>query len=436
MSSTVVFNVSATTFVNQPVTVSLSGLIKPDATVTVVAGDNQATAFKQNVTFMPPLDFVGTSIINCDASDGNKIVISVLVIPKPSGAEPAEAKVRTQIRTTTMAGDPVEDRFWTITEDTGKIEGPMASYVPLKISKVKALGYEEEHPPEEVLVDSNSFFVCNGIGSWIELDLGQLYNISEINIRWRSSSSFSLAISKDKKTFSNIYQGRGIGISSIKMPGSDSIILFKITSMDNNMEIFYISVKGSPITPKPTATGAQAVLIHNSQIVSPGQLVTMDGSLSRGDITRYVWDHSSDPVVTLFNEKTPIASFIAPEVEEATTLQFTLTVVDRNGQYSKAESLIHIEATKKEKEKEKEKPPLQKLDDVKENPCCRSETDPDPILITDENSPFIDFCGDCGGSFQTQQDFDEHIPSCSGKGKKEDKDKDKETKKKGKKSSS
>ena len=73
----------------------------------------------------------------------------------------------------------------------------------------------------------------------------------------------------------------------------------------------------------------------------------MDGSQSRGDITKYVWDQNTSPTVLLFNADTAICSFVAPEVEKPTTLAFTLTIVDRNGQYSKADSLVHVKPTEK-----------------------------------------------------------------------------------------
>lgn len=73
MSSTTIRNIAAQASVNTPVTISLSGLVKPDATVEVKAGD--ATVFKQNITYMPPLDFVGQAVVECDSSDGNKVKI-------------------------------------------------------------------------------------------------------------------------------------------------------------------------------------------------------------------------------------------------------------------------------------------------------------------------------------------------------------------------
>lgn len=372
MSSTTIRNIAAQAFVNTPVTVSLSGLIKADATVEVKAGD--ATAFRQNVTYMPPLDFIGQSVVECDSSDGSKVMITISVVPKPAGSLPTYQKIRTQTRETTMAGLEVEDRFWKIVDDSGPIEGPAAAFVPLKIHKITCLGFEEGHEPEKTLLNDKEFFASyNGIGSWIQYDLGQLCDISETSITWKSQGNFVLNISADKKSFFKVYEGHGIAISRLifnKVQG----ILLKITSQSDIMEIYHIEVKGAPITPKPTQTGAQAVLERSSQIVEPGQLVIMDGSQSKGDIIRYVWDGLG---VQIFNSDKAISSFVAPDVEEPTTFQFSLTIVDRNGQYSKAESLVYVKPPLVKKvgpETWLDGKPLgiyAKLDKLyKENPCC------------------------------------------------------------------
>lgn len=342
MSSTTIRNIAAQASVNTPVTISLSGLVKPDATVEVKAGD--ATVFKQNVTYMPPLDFVGIAIVQCDASDGNKVEITINVVPKPSNLQPEEIPRRIQIRSTTMAGDPVEDRYWTIDSDTGRIEGPAAAYVPLRIHKITGAAYEEGYEPEKTIAPwvggyNETQYFAGITGSWIQLDLGQLCDISEVSITWKSQGNFILNISTDKKSFFKAYEGRGIGISRLILANVQGILL-KIVSQSDIMEIYHIEVKGAPITPKPTQTGAQAILARSSQIVEPGQLVTMDGSQSKGDIIRYVWD--SQGQVRLFNSDKAISSFVAPDVLLPTTLQFSLTIVDRNGQYSKAESLVYV----------------------------------------------------------------------------------------------
>lgn len=348
--STVILNIAATTTVNTPVTISLSGLIKPDASCEVITGT--ATAIRQNIMYVPASDFQGSDLVEVQCSDGNKVAITVAVVENKA-TKKQEQQIRTQTRQTSMAGRWPEDRFWTVTEDTGPIEGPSAAFVPLRIEKVTAMTFIEGHPPEHTIDgDPFTYYSTEGAGSWIQFDLGHLCNISEVDISWAQTGTFSLAISTDRKNMVNVYQGRGVGKTNIKMPNA-SAQLVKITSMSDFMEISDIVIKGSPSTPKPTATGAQAVLRHSSIVTEPGDLVIMDGTDSRGDIIRYVWDQNSSPTVQLFNDKTAVCSFVAPDVESPTTLQYSFTIVDRNGQYSKADILVHIKPKIEEKPKRK-----------------------------------------------------------------------------------
>lgn len=64
-----------------------------------------------------------------------------------------------------------------------------------------------------------------------------------------------------------------------------------------------------------------------------GDTVTLDGSNSSDNESAitYQWTQTTGPTVTLLNDTTEIASFVAPNVTEATTLDFTLTVTDTGG---------------------------------------------------------------------------------------------------------
>ena len=246
MTSTVVLNVSATTYQNTPVTVSLSGLIKPDAVVKVLSGT--ASVIRQNILYQPPYNFKGNDQVECEISDGNKILIAIAVIAKPVSIE-EKPQVRVQTRETSTPGDP-EDKYWTITKDTGPLEGAAPSPVPLRIHNITALNSIEDHPPENAIDGSKTtWFSAEGAGSWIQLDLGQICNVSELLITWDTSTDFSLAVSIDRKTMNTVYQGRSQPVTSIKMPKATAQLL-KITALGNFMGISDITVMGSPITPK------------------------------------------------------------------------------------------------------------------------------------------------------------------------------------------
>jgi hypothetical protein len=69
------------------------------------------------------------------------------------------------------------------------------------------------------------------------------------------------------------------------------------------------------------------------QRVVSGEQVVLDGSGSTpnigGKIRRYRWKQLSGPTVRLFAQKSPQASFVAPDVSHETVLRFRLTTHER-----------------------------------------------------------------------------------------------------------
>ncbi|MEJ2499471.1 MAG: PKD domain-containing protein, partial [Sulfurovaceae bacterium] len=74
------------------------------------------------------------------------------------------------------------------------------------------------------------------------------------------------------------------------------------------------------------------IVVHSNagenQGIHPGDLVTLQGSSSstfwNDRIISYQWKQISGPTVTLQNANSAVATFIAPEVSESTTLKFQL----------------------------------------------------------------------------------------------------------------
>lgn len=64
------------------------------------------------------------------------------------------------------------------------------------------------------------------------------------------------------------------------------------------------------------------------QTVASGDVVTLDGSSSNGDIKSYSWAQTGGPTIALTNAGHARATFVAPRVASATDLTFQLTVVD------------------------------------------------------------------------------------------------------------
>jgi F5/8 type C domain len=74
------------------------------------------------------------------------------------------------------------------------------------------------HPPSRAIDQNvNTRWSNLGLGSWIQLDLGQEKLICSVGINWHRGNervnSFVISISKDGKTFTNVYSGKSDGTS-------------------------------------------------------------------------------------------------------------------------------------------------------------------------------------------------------------------------------
>ncbi len=87
-----------------------------------------------------------------------------------------------------------------------------------------------------------------------------------------------------------------------------------------------------PVTPANVSPRANA---GAAQTVTSGAVVTLDGSASSdpdGNITTYAWTQTGGtPTVTLSNPATAQPTFTAPDLDNAATLTFSLTVTDNRG---------------------------------------------------------------------------------------------------------
>lgn len=84
------------------------------------------------------------------------------------------------------------------------------------------------------------------------------------------------------------------------------------------------------------------------QVVDPGQSVTLHGSASQdpdGILTSFAWAQSAGPSVALQQPDHQEAQFTAPQVEEETTLEFTLTVTDNDGEQGSDSVSVRVQAS-------------------------------------------------------------------------------------------
>ena len=88
----------------------------------------------------------------------------------------------------------------------------------LSVSGITASGADALNPPSHAIDQNiNTRWSNLGLGSWIQLDLGKENVICSIGINWHRGNerinSFVIAISKDGKTFTNVFSGKSDGTS-------------------------------------------------------------------------------------------------------------------------------------------------------------------------------------------------------------------------------
>jgi hypothetical protein len=88
----------------------------------------------------------------------------------------------------------------------------------LTVNGITASGADALHPPSHAIDQNiNTRWSNLGLGSWLQTDLGQEKAICSVGINWHRgnerTNSFVISISKDGKTFTNVYSGKSDGAS-------------------------------------------------------------------------------------------------------------------------------------------------------------------------------------------------------------------------------
>ena len=88
----------------------------------------------------------------------------------------------------------------------------------LSVNGIMASRADPLHPPSRAIDQNvNTRWSNLGLGSWIQIDLGQENVICGVGINWHRGNervnSFVISISKDGKTFTNVYSGKSDGTS-------------------------------------------------------------------------------------------------------------------------------------------------------------------------------------------------------------------------------
>jgi F5/8 type C domain/Calcineurin-like phosphoesterase len=88
----------------------------------------------------------------------------------------------------------------------------------LPVSGITASGSDAVNPPSHAIDQNpNTRWSNLGLGSWIQIDLGQENVVCTVGINWHRGNervnTFVISISKDGKTFTNVYSGKSDGTS-------------------------------------------------------------------------------------------------------------------------------------------------------------------------------------------------------------------------------
>jgi hypothetical protein len=113
-----------------------------------------------------------------------------------------------------------------------------------------------------------------------------------------------------------------------------TVLSFRLSATDNqgasgsaDLSVTVNPKPGGPVNQPPTANaGADQVVNATAQVTLAGS-----GSDPENGALTYLWQQIGTPQVQLSNASTATAQFIAPQVQQDTTLQFQLTVTDDQG---------------------------------------------------------------------------------------------------------
>jgi F5/8 type C domain-containing protein len=170
----------------------------------------------------------------------------------------------------------------------------LATCEKLPVTSVNAIGNDGNIPSNVIDNNLNTRWSNNGVGSWIQLDLGSKKGICSIDIAWYRGdvrqNNFVVSVSDDGNTFTNKFSGSSSGstpsLEKYTMPAGTEGRYVRITVNGNSESSWasiteiavFGSIQSSANTPGP--------LLHRSQTSAGGNAWSPWGSLGgevRGD---------------------------------------------------------------------------------------------------------------------------------------------------------
>ena len=119
----------------------------------------------------------------------------------------------------------------------------------LPVNGITASGADPLQPPSHAIDQNvNTRWSNLGLGSWIQIDLGQENVICDVGINWHRGNervnTFVISISKDGKTFTNVYSGKsdGTSLTEQKYDLQSKVGRFIRVMVDGNTQSNWISI--------------------------------------------------------------------------------------------------------------------------------------------------------------------------------------------------
>ena len=124
----------------------------------------------------------------------------------------------------------------------------------LPVNGITASGADPLHPPSHGIDQNvNTRWSNLGLGSWIQIDLGQENVVCSVGINWHRGNervnTFVISISRDGKTFTNVYSGKsdGTSLTEQKYDLQSKAGRFIRVMVDGNTQSNWISISESKI---------------------------------------------------------------------------------------------------------------------------------------------------------------------------------------------
>jgi hypothetical protein len=158
----------------------------------------------------------------------------------------------------------------------------------LPISGVTASGNQLGNPPSNAIdADLNTRWANDGVGSWINADLGITQNICSVDIAWYSGNTrqyhFVIATSTDGSTFTNVFNGDSSGttLSSEKYTFSNINARYVRVTVNGNTQnnwasIYDLKIFGSSLSGNFPPVANNQVVVTNTNIAKDITLTAND----------------------------------------------------------------------------------------------------------------------------------------------------------------